>query len=356
MRIFNKFRGTKGFLSTGQFALRWAYMITETAKYRMRVLAHWEKHGLQSAMDAFLVKRRTLFYWKKAVKSGFGKYESLNPGNRAPKTRRKRLWPDEIIQEIKRLRWQYPNLGPEKIYPLLNEFCASRSLNCPKPKTIARLIKDLGGLRIAPQKVTHFGKIKPLKRRKVLRKPKDLRVEYPGHVVALDTVERFVHGIRRYIITFEDIYTRYGFAWGTSSHASLAATEFFELCIKAFPFPFVFVLTDNGSEFAKHFTAKLNELHLVHYHTYPKTPKMNAHCERFNRTIQEEYIDYHVNELLDPECFNKGLMDYLIFYNTRRVHCAFKNKLSPVQFMLQWQEQQLNLGQECKWRWPYTWF
>ena len=142
MRIFNKFRGTKGFLSTGQFALRWAYMITETAKYRMRVLAHWEKHGLQSAMDAFLVKRRTLFYWKKAVKSGFGKYESLNPGNRAPKTRRKRLWPDEIIQEIKRLRWQYPNLGPEKIYPLLNEFCASRSLNCPKP-IIARLIKDL---------------------------------------------------------------------------------------------------------------------------------------------------------------------------------------------------------------------
>lgn len=354
MKQFNKFAGTKGFLSTGYFALRWAYMITEQAKQRMRVLAHWQKHSLASAMDAFSVKRRTLFNWKRALIAGNGKYETLNPGDRTPKTKRRRLWSPEIIEEIKRLRWQYPNLGPEKVWPLLMEYCTGRSLSCPSSRTIKRLIKDLGGLRIAPQKVSHFGKVKPLKRRKVLRKPKDLRALYPGHVVALDTVERFVHGIRRYVITFEDIYTRYGFAWGTTSHASKAATEFFELCIKVFPFPFTYVLTDNGSEFAKHFAAKINELHLVHYHTYPRTPKMNAHCERFNRTLQEEYVDYHVNELLDPSHFNKGLIDYLIFYNTRRVHHAFKNKLSPVQFMLQWQEQQLNLGQECKWRWPYT--
>lgn len=95
-------------------------MITETAKYRMRVLAHWERHGLQSAMDAFLVKRRALFYWKKSLKSGNGKYESLNPGNKAPKTRRKRLWHGSVIAEIKRIRWQYPNLGSEKIYPLFS--------------------------------------------------------------------------------------------------------------------------------------------------------------------------------------------------------------------------------------------
>lgn len=328
-------------------------MITEIAKYRMKVLAHWEKHGLDSAIDAFNVKRRTLFNWKKALKKGGGKYEALNPANRAPKIKRKRLWPNDITAEIKNIRWEHPNLGSEKIYPLLNEFCASKALYCPKPITIKRLIKDLGGLKVFPQKVTHFGKIKPLKRRKVLRKPKHLKIEYPGHVVALDTIERFIHGIRRYIITFEDIYTRYSFAWATTSHASLAAAEFFELCRKVFPFPFTFVLTDNGSEFAKHFAAKLNDLHLTHYHTYPRTPKMNAHVERFNRTIQEEYIDYHVNELIYPDKFNKGLMDYLVFYNTKRVHHAFKNKYSPVQFMLSLQEQS-NFSEKCNWRWPYT--
>ncbi|MBZ1348867.1 MAG: integrase core domain-containing protein [Candidatus Liptonbacteria bacterium] len=61
---------------------------------------------------------------------------------------------------------------------------------------------------------------------------------------------------------------------------------------------------------------------------------MNAHLERFNRTIQEEFIDYHSFLLLNPDEFNRKLIDYLIFYNTERVHYAFQNKLSPVQFML----------------------
>jgi transposase InsO family protein len=179
-----------------------------------------------------------------------------------------------------------------------------------------------------------------MNRQKVLRKPKDLRPEYPGQLVALDTIERFVDGCRRYIITFEDIYTRFSFAWGTESHASLAAAEFFTLCQRAFPHPyhFLFVLTDNGSEFKKHFAEELRRLHLIHFHTYPKTPKMNAHVERFNRTIQEEFVDYNVSLLRDPDAFNRKLMDYLIFYNTLRVHTAFRNKLSPVQFMLQWSE------------------
>lgn len=328
-------------------------MVTETAKYRMRVIAHWEKHGIQSTMDAFCVKKRTLHNWKRALKEGGGKIESLNPGKREPKQKRKRIWPLEVMNEIKRLRMQYPNLGPDKIYPLVMEFCLEKKLKCPKPSTIKRLIKDLGGLRISPQRLSHFGKVKPLNRRKVLRKPKDLKAEYPGHVVALDTVERFVHGMRRYVITFEDIHTRFSFAWGTKSHASLAAKEFFDLCLLVFPYPITFVLTDNGSEFKKHFNEELNRLHLIHYHTYPRTPKMNAHCERFNQTIQEDYIDYHANELLDPALFNKGLMDWLIFYNTRRVHHAFKNKYSPVQYMLSLQEQ-TNFSEKCNWRWPYT--
>src|SRR3990167_6663789 len=93
---------------------------------------------------------------------------------------------------------------------------------------------------------------------------------------------------------------------------------------------------------------------MMHYHTYPRTPKMNAHCERFNRTLQEEFIDYHANLLLDTLAFNRKLMDYLIFYNTLRVHHAFQNKLSPVQFMLQSPYYSLDRDRECKRGWPYT--
>lgn len=352
--MFNKFRGTRGFISTWERVLRFRYMITDKAKERVRILAFWEKHGTVAVEEAFRVKRRTLYLWQRKLKEGRGKLEALNDGNKAPKKKRRRLWDYRIIEELRRLRNEHPNLGKEKLYPLLLSFCASLGRACPQPRTIGRLIKDCGGLRVFPQKVTGTGRIVTANRQRILRKPKEFKTKYAGHLVALDTIERFVHGIRRYIITFEDIHTRFGFAWATSSHASLAAKEFFDLCRKAFPHPMEFVLTDNGSEFKKHFSAELKRLHLVHYHTYPKTPKQNAHCERFNRTLQEEFVDFHANLLLQPGTFNATLMDYLVFYNTERVHFAFANKLSPVAYMLSLPRYQLAGGRECKSGWPYT--
>jgi hypothetical protein len=297
--IHCKYTGIKGFVRLYDYGLKWRHMITEKAKYRAKVLFFREKHGLEATLDAFPVRRSTLFLWKRKFNESSGKLESLNSQSRAPQNRRKRLWPEEIVNEIKRLRWEHPNLGKDKIYPLLLKFCITNKLECPQSSTIGRLIKDLGGLRIFPQKVSHFGKVKPLKRKKVPRKPKDFKAEYPGHLVALDTIERFVHGLRRYIITFEDIYTRFGFAWAAKSHASKAAKEFFDYCRHVFPYPITFVLTDNGSEFKKHFNEELMKLHLTHYHTYPKQPKMNSHCERFNRTIQEELLgSTHSNFLI----------------------------------------------------------
>ena len=360
-KIHCKFTGVKGFVSAYEDSLKYR-MLTEKAKYKAKVLIFWEKHGLEATIDAFSAKRSTLFEWKRQLKEGQGQLASLNERKRTPKHTRKRDWPFEIRQKIKEIRHDpiHPNLGPEKIYPLLLPWCTERNLNCPKPATITRIIADdPEKMRIFPQKVSHFGKIKKVNRQKVLRKPKDLKAQYPGHLVALDTIEKFIDGTRRYIITFEDIHSRFAFAWATKSHASKAAEEFFELCLKLFPysFNFLYLLTDNGSEFKKHFSEKLKKLHLTHYHTYPKTPRMNAHVERFNRTIQEDWIDWHLAELKDPDVFNRSLMDYLIFYNTLRVHCAFDNKLSPMQFMLQWQAEQpiiLNMPQESRIGWGYT--
>lgn len=361
-KIHCKYTGVKGFITVYQDGVRWQYMITKKAQHKFKVLIFWEKHGLQATMDAFQIKRSTLFEWKKQFKVGGSKPEALNEKKRIPRTKRRRIWPFQVIQKIKQIRNDplHPNLGPEKIYPLLVSFCKEKNLSCPKSATIARIISDdPEKMRIFPQKISHFGKIKKANRQKVLRKPKNLKSEYPGHLIALDTIEKFIDGTRRYVITFEDIYTRFAFAWATTSHASKAAEEFFGLCLKVFPysFNFLWVLTDNGSEFKKHFSEKLRELHLTHYHTYPKTPRMNAHLERFNRTIQDDWIDWRLLELKTPDVFNRSLMDYLIFYNTQRVHCAFQNKLSPIQFMLQWQARQpasISMPQESRSGCDYT--
>jgi transposase InsO family protein len=66
------------------------------------------------------------------------------------------------------------------------------------------------------------------------------------------------------------------------------------------------VLSDNGSEFEADFARLLEDQGIKRWYTYPKNPKMNAHAERFNRTIQESFVDYH-EELLftDLALFNR---------------------------------------------------
>jgi len=287
--LFSRFsiiRGIKGFRRVYEDALRYRYMITEKALERARILAFWEKLGLDTTLEAFpKTKRRTLFLWKKNFLEGGKKIDALSEKKRTPKTKRKRLWNALILEEIRRIREEHPNLGKDKIFPPLLRFCTERDLTRPTASTIGRLIKDMGGPRRFPKKISHFGRVAQTRRRKVLRKPKHLKAEYPGHIVSLDTVEEYHNGSRRYLITATDIYSRLSFAWATHSHASLAARHFFSFLQRVFPFPFVSVLTDNGSEFAKHFAEEVNRLHLLHYHTYPRTPKMNAHVERFRMSF-----------------------------------------------------------------------
>lgn len=316
-------------------------MVTKKVEHKAHVLAFWQKHGLEAVTETFKVSRRTLYLWKAQQRKGNGKTEALNECSRRPKNVRKRTWPFEVTSEIKRLREEHPNLGKEKIQVLLKVFCATRHLPCPSSSTVGNLILDMGGLRVFPIKVRHNGTVVIRKPQRKQRKPKDFIALHPGHCGSFDTIEKFAHGSRRYIITFTDLYSRFSFAWATKSHASQAAKEFFDLVTYVFPFRISYVLTDNGSEFMKHFDTEIRRLHKIHWHTYPKCPKMNTHDERFNRSLQEEYIDFYESELFDTVSFNRGLMKHLLWHNTERPHWSLSFQ-SPVQFIT------ANFPQECK--------
>src|SRR3989338_8638674 len=98
MRQFNKFRGTKGFISLWEQMIRFRYMITEQAKKRCRILAFWERHGDMATKEAFIVSRRTLYRWQTSLVQKGGKLEGLNPKSTAPQSRRKRLIPPGIAE------------------------------------------------------------------------------------------------------------------------------------------------------------------------------------------------------------------------------------------------------------------
>ena len=100
------------------------------------------------------------------------------------------------------------------------------------------------------------------------------------------------------------------------------------------PISLTHVQTDNGSEFAKHFEVFLEKNDIVHFHTYPRTPKMNSEIERFNRTLSDAFIKQ--NRMLlayDIDAFNQKLIDWLLWYNTRRPHWSL-GLISPLRYIV----------------------
>lgn len=193
MRIRSNLKGTKGWLYMQERSIRFRYMITEKAKKRATILTFWKKHGPEAVEEAYGVSKRTLYRWQRALKKEQGKLEALNSGSRTPKTKRTRVWDASVLEELRRLRYDHPNIGKEKLHPLLSAFCTKHRIKTPGIRTIGRLIKDLGGLRLVPLRITGTGRITALTKAKNIRKPKGLVARYPGHVVALDTFERGAH-------------------------------------------------------------------------------------------------------------------------------------------------------------------
>ena len=342
MRQSSFIAGTKGFLKAAEKWVRFQYMITKEACHRAKILTFWQKHGLAAAKEAFNVSRPTLYRWRQALIEGRGNLESLNPGNRAPKNKRKSKLKTQsgIETEIIRLRTEHPRLGKEKLQPLLDEYCTAHSLLFLSVSTVGQVLKSLKERKLLPAygkvKLTKTGKLlqNPRKKHKKQRLPKEFKAVAVGELIQLDTITQFITGLRRYMVTAVDVHGKFAFAYGYSHLSSAAATNFLEKLLAVAPFSVRQIQTDNGSEFAKYFQQAIDRLRITHFHTYPKSPKMNAYIERFNRTVQYEFANYQRRLwAYNLEEFNHQLMDWLIWYNTKRVHHSLGNT-TPLDYLI----------------------
>jgi len=336
-----KYAGIKGFINLYEYALKYSYMITDKAKFKAKVLSFWAKHGLEATIDAFPVKRSTLFSWKKKFKESNGNLEALNDKSRSPHKKRERIIDQRIKDFIIIQRTQHPRLGKEKIKSFLNEYCLNQNIVSISESTIGRAINDFKEKKLIPinAKVYLSGKTgnilarKPKKKRKKLRR-KNYQPQKAGDLLQLDTVVKFINGVKRYVITAIDLKSDFAFAYAYSTPSSLNTKDFFDKLTLVSPFKIARIQTDNGSEFEKYFREHIEKEKIVHFHNYPRCPKMNAFIERFNRTIQEEFIDWHRQLLADSlDGFNHKLIDWLLWYNTKRPHWSLGLK-SPLQYII----------------------
>jgi len=332
MKTIYILRGLKGFNRLYNYAYKHNMrMITKTAEDRHKILKFWWKFGDEAALAAYGAKRSTLYGWQKILREKG--MSGLNPGNQAPLNKRKREVDLKIVREIRRLRLEAcPNMGKAKVKIFLDEFCQENRLETISESKIGRIIKEKK-IYHQRKRFSHFGKEKKVEKRKKERKPNDLKIDVPGKLVEIDTVVRFVGGLKRYIVTAIDTCGRPAFAWCYSRQNSANAKDFFQKLEIALPFSVVSVQTDNGSEFHKYFADYLKERKIKHYWNYPGRPYRNGHIEKFNRSIQEEFIDQNEIWLDDIPSFNRKMADWLIWYNTERPHWSL-NLLSPVDYLI----------------------
>ena len=171
------------------------------------------------------------------------------------------------------------------------------------------------------------------------KKVKKLRVKHPpkhqefGHILS-DTVIRLDNGLRNYYISAIDAKLKFVLTLNYSRLSSRNMLDFYRRFKSVYPGNIIDWQTDNGSENLGEFDDALKADQIPHYFSYPRCPKIQTYIERYNRTLQEEFIDNNLDILDDRILFNQKLADYLIWYNTIRPHKSLGLK-SPLQYLIQ---------------------
>lgn len=294
---------------------------------KLAVINFFDHYGSNATKDAYGVARSTIYNWKKTYKDSKFNPATLIPKSTRPNHSRRMIVDENILSFIKNLRLNNYPMGKSKIKPLLDAYCCNLAIQSVSESLIGKIIKRNGWSYGKRSK--HTGKyIKKKKRMSSKYKPK-----YMGDLVQIDTVVRFDLGIKRYILTAVDVFSRFGFAYTYTGLSSRIALDFMHKLESVAPFVIKSVKTDNGCEFLGEFDNYLNKTGITHFFSYPRTPKSNGYVERFNRTIQEEFVDDNIEYIEFTKVFNQKLADYLIYFNTVRPHLSL-DKMTPMAYLV----------------------
>jgi transposase InsO family protein len=161
----------------------------------------------------------------------------------------------------------------------------------------------------------------------------EIETEHPGYLGSQDTFYvGTMKGVGRiYQQTFVDTYSRVSFCKLYTMKTALTAADL--LNDRVLPFfesegvDLLRILTDRGSEFCGNFERHEYQLYLAlndidHSKTKVKSPQSNGICERFHKTVLEEFYQVALRKKIytSLEELQRDLDDWLIEYNTRRPH------------------------------------
>lgn len=304
---------------------------SEIAKFRLHCVELFNTQGWKAFHQAFpKVGRRTIYRWRKCYLDSEQRLTSLLPHSTRPNQVRQMQVPARILGFIKLMRLKYPRMSKYKLKPFLDIYCQEQDLPCYSVSWIGKVINRYQFF---------FNVRKPIKRKrsqsnkqriKFCPKLKDVILGY----LQLDGVEIVFNNTHYRFLTAIELKTRQAWVRRVPSFSSLQAKCFLEDIIKQVNYQIHTIQTDNGSEFAGVFDQAIKST-IKHLWSYPKRPKTQGFVERFNWTLQDEFLNYEIDQLShDPQGFDKKLSKWLVYYNTKRPHQGL-NYQTPQQKLLQ---------------------
>ena len=310
--------------------------ISEQAQKRLTMIEwYYQVKDVTTTCRLFKLSRKTFYKWLGRYEKSGKKLSSLEDVSRAPHTRRAVNLSFKEEMNIKKLRQEHIRLGKTKLQILYRRkyegYMSQHHIQYVIEKH--NLYYDPVVAKRVRTKKKHWG-AKKIRINEV--NPRDYLTDDKPFFFATDTIVLYLPGAKRYILTAIEYDKKLAYARVYRNKSSLSAFDFLLRLNMLVDGKIAAVLSDNGSEFAKYFDQACRRLNIVHIYTRVKTPKDNPVDERFNRTLQEEFMQ--VSEYFEPALAsddlteaNNLLTEWLIFYNFERPHQTLKYK-TPVEW------------------------
>ena len=301
--------------------------LSPQAKARLEWFLWQESHQATIAVTCrhFGMTPKTYHHWAKRFDEE--NLRTLEDRPKTPRHQRQRTYTPIQYERVVLLRRQFIRYGKEKLLRRYREeFPADATLTLWHVQCIIQAAQ----LYYHPAK---HARTQAKRRRSTAKKRiTELRIKpRQDFLFCLDTIVKYWQGSKRYIFTAIDRHAKLAFARMYSSKSSRNATDFLMRLRLLTSGRIENVGHDRGSEFQGAFARACQKLGLTQYHSRPHTPKDNAVNERFNRTLQEEFLNLG-NMTLDTERFNHNLTEWLVEYNFRRPHATL-GYVSPINFI-----------------------
>jgi len=322
--------------------------VSEIAHQRVKIIAFFEEYGEKATIEAFGADRRVISRWRQRLKAKQGKLQALVPTSTRPRTVRTSIVDSRIVAFIKNERELHQRVGKEKLKPDVDELCKGMGIPTIGTSTIGRIIKRHHFFFQKSGRSYHNTNSKwatNQTRKKRLRIRHSPKPTENGHILS-DSVERITDGVRDYFISAIDARMKFALTLQYKRLTAANMKDFYHRFTTIYPGVIRVWQSDNGGENLGVFDQQLECDHIPHLFIYPRCPKIDTFIERYNRTLQEEFIDEHLDTIHDQSVFSQLLIDWNIYYNTKRRHHSL-GLLSPLQYLL-------TNNQMSQMSWTYT--